>query len=194
MSNKAETDMTTEGSILDDIPESVFEERNFYFWVKCVVDALDLIGPETDSHLENMIRLLLDYYGATDVSPEAVERIPREIVRLRGITYWQDDSPIGLKYRCINNLAHSREKNLEDLYYWQYGLVSSFDLITLDDDKEKEQALNALIRGNASKYGVNLHETKDQTGQDLQNVDVLLKQAEAILNLAALLLAHAEEE
>lgn len=186
--------MTPDGFILDDVSESVFGERNFYFWVRCVVDALDLIGPETDDHLENMIRLLLDYYSGADVSPEAVEQIPREIQRLRGITYSRDNSPLGLKYRCINNLAHSREKNLEDLYYWQYGLVSSFDLITLDNDKEKEQALNALIRENASKCGVDLHETKDQSGQKLQNVAVLLTQAEAILNLAALLLAHAEDE
>jgi len=186
--------MTPNDLPLDCIPYDAFEERNFYFWVRTVIDALDLIGPETDSHLENMSRLLLDYYGTPDVSPEAVERIPREIQRLRGITYSSDNSPIGLKYRCINNLAHSREKNLEDLYYWQYGVVSSFDLITLDNDKEKEQALNALIRENASKYGVNLCETKDQPGQKLQNVAVPLTQAEATLNLAALLLAHAEDE
>lgn len=194
MSDEAETDMTPDGFILDNISESAFEERNFYFWVRCVIDALDLIGPETDSHLEEMSSLLLDYYGAADVSPDAIERIPREIQRLRGITYWRDNSPLGLKYRCINNLAYSREKNLEDIYYWQYGLVSSFDLINLDNDKEKEQALNALIRENASKYGVDLYETNGQAGQDLQNVAVLLTQAEAILNLAALILAHAEDE
>ncbi len=148
--------MTNDGSILDDLPESVFEERNFYFWVKCVIDALDLLGPETDSHLEEMSRLLLDYYGGADVSAEAVKQILREIVRLRGVGFWRDDSPIGLKYRCLYNLAYSREENLADLYYWQYGVESSFDLINLSNDNEKEQALNALIRENASKYGVDL--------------------------------------
>ena len=44
------------------------------------------------------------------------------------------------------------------------------------------------------KYGVDLHEEEGQTEQGVQNVEVLLKQAEAILNLAALLLAHAEDE
>ena len=187
--------MTTDRFILDDIPESVFEERNFYFWVKCVVDALELIGPGTDSDLENMSRQLLDYYGAGDVNTETVEQIPREIVRLRGVGFWRDDSPIGLKYRCISNLAHSRERNREDPYYWWgYALKSSFELINFTDDKEKEEALNALIRENASKYGVDLHETEGQTEQGVQNVTVLLTQAEAILNLAALLLAHAEDE
>jgi len=180
---------------LDCIPCDTFEEHNSYFWVKCVVDSLELIGSETDSHLENMIRLLLGYYDSDGVSTETIEQIPREIKRLRGITYSKDNSPIGLKYRCINNLAHSRERNREDPYYWWgYALKSSFDLINLSDDKEKEQALNALIRENALKYGVDLHETEGQTGQGLQNVTVLLTQAEAILNLAALLLAHAEDE
>ncbi len=150
--------MTTDEFSLSNFNDGAFEERNFYFWVKCVIDALDLIGPETDSHLENTKRLLLDYYGAANVSPEAVKQISREIVRLRGAAFWRDDSPIGLKYRCLYNLAHSREENLADLYDWQYGVESSFDLINLSNDKEKEQALNALVRENASKYGVNLYE------------------------------------
>ena len=180
---------------LDCIPCDEFEERSSYFWVKCVVDALELIGPETDGHLENMIRLLLNYYSARDVSTETIEQIPREIVRLRGVGFWRDDSPVGLKYCCVSNLAHSREKNREDPYnWWGYALQSSFDLVNLSDDQEKEQALNALIRENASKYGVDLHETEGQKGQGFQNVEVLLKQAEAILNLAALLLAQAMEE
>jgi len=174
---------------------NAFEERTFHFWVKCVIDALALLGPETDSHLEEMSRLLLDYSSGIDVSSGAIEQIPREIVRLRGVGFWRDDSPLGLKYRCISNLAHSREKNLEDPYYWWgYALQSSFDLINLNDDKEKEQALNALIRENALKYGVDIDETNGQTGQKLQNVTVLLTQAETILNLAALLLTHAEDE
>lgn len=84
-------------------------------------------------------------------------------MRLRGAGFWRDDSPIGLKYRCLYNLAYSREENLADRYYWQYGVESSFGLINLASDKEKEQALNALIRENASKYGVDLHE-KDSEG------------------------------
>ena len=184
--------MTTDRFILDDIPESVFEERNFYFWVKCVVDALELIGPGTDSDLENMSRQLLDYYGAGDVNTETVEQIPREIVRLRGVGFWNDDTPIGLKYRCLWAIASSRERNLADLYDWQYGVVTAFDNINLGGDKD--QALNALIRENASKYGVDLCETEGQTEQGVQNVTVLLTQAEAILNLAASLLAHAEDE
>lgn len=83
-----------------------------------MIDALNLIGPETDSHLEETSRLLLEYSRTADVSPEAIERIPREIVRLRGITYSRDNSPLGRKYRCIKSLAHSREKNIEDPYFW----------------------------------------------------------------------------
>jgi len=184
--------MTTDKFILDGIPESAFGEQNFSFWIKCVVDGMDLIGPETDSHLEDMIGALLDYYGSADVSPEVVERIPSEIVRLRGTGFWRDDSRLGLKYRCISNLACSREKNLEDLYYWQYGVESSFDLIDLHDDKA--QALVALIRGNASKLGVDLSNKEDRLERDLRNVMVLLEQAEMTLRLADTILNHAEEE
>ena len=141
---------------------SAFEQRNFYFWVKCVIDALDLIGPETDNHLEDMSRMLLEYYGGADVSSEAIELIPREIVRLRGISIrGKDYSPIGRKYRCISSLAHSREKNREDpFFWWVYALNSSFDLINLSNDKDA--ALNALVRENASKYGVDMYETDDR--------------------------------
>ena len=42
-------------------------------------------------------------------------------------------------------------------YYWQCGVESSFDLINLANDKDREQALNALIQENASKYSVVLY-------------------------------------
>ena len=145
---------------LYDFKASAFEERYFYFWVKCVIEALGLIGPETDNHLENMSRMLLDYYGGADVSSEAIEQIPREIVRLRGIGIRKDYSPIGLKYRCISSLAHSREKNLEDpVFWWFYALNSSFDLINLSNDKDA--TLNALVRENASNYNADIYETGD---------------------------------
>ncbi len=101
--------MTPNDLPLDCIPYDAFEERNFYFWVRTVIDALDLIGPETDSHLENMIRLLLGYYSGADVSPEAIERIPREILRLRGKTNISDNSPIGRKYRCTLSFERMRQ-------------------------------------------------------------------------------------
>lgn len=186
--------MTPDGSILDDVPESVFGEHNFYFWVKCVIDALDLLGSETDEDLKRMCQLLLDYHTGADVAPETIEGMRREIVRLGVDTSWKNTSPLGLKYRCLWAIASSREMNLADLYNWQYGVVTAFENINLHDDKEKEQALNALIRGNASTYGVDLHETERQAEQGLENVVVLLKQAEAILDLAALLLTHMEDE
>lgn len=153
--------MTTDEFSLYNFKSSAFEVRNFYFWVKCVIGALDLIGPETDNHLENMSRMLLDYYGGADMSSEAVERIPYAILRLRGKTNISDNSPIERKYRCINNLAHTREKNREDPHYWWvYALNSSFDLINLSNDKDA--ALNALVRENASKYNVDIYETDDE--------------------------------
>ena len=60
---------------LDCIPCDTFEEHNSYFWVKCVVDSLELIGSETDSHLESMTRQLLNYYGVGDVNAETIEHI-----------------------------------------------------------------------------------------------------------------------
>ncbi len=95
------------------------------------------------------------------MSSEAIEQIPGEIVRLRGIGIRRDDySPIGRKYRCISSLAHSREKNLEDpLFWWVYALNTSFDLINRSNDKDA--VLNALVRENASKYNVDIYETDD---------------------------------
>lgn len=69
------TTMTTDGFSVNDINYRASEERKFYFWVKYVVDALDLLGSETDGHLENMGRLLLDYYGAVNVSPKVIKQI-----------------------------------------------------------------------------------------------------------------------
>ena len=130
-----------------------FEERDYYFWVRTVVDALDLIGPETDSNLERMCRLLLEYAQSVEASPEAIEQIPLEIVQIRGGFYSRDNSPISRKYRCIRSLAHSRGKNHEDpAFWWAYALHSAFDLINFNNDNE--QAFNALICRNAAKYGV----------------------------------------
>ena len=185
--------MTPNEFSLGNFPESAFGEQNFYFWVKCVVDGLDLIGPETDSHLENMIQVLLDYYSNADDGPEAVERIKHDTLRLRGTACMRDNSPIGLKYRCLNNLAHSRELNLDDPdYWWRYALQSSFDLINFHDDKDA--ALIAIIQGNASKLGVDLSNREDPLERDLRNVMVLLKQAEIALRLAETILKHAEDK
>ena len=152
--------MTISEFLIEDISCRAFDGCNFLFWVRTVIDAMKLIGPETDSNLERMSKLLLDYHAGTDVTPEEVDGIGRKIALLRGVGYWRDDSPIGLKYRCIIAIASSREENLNDLYYWQYGIVTAFDLINLHDDKD--QALISLIRENASKYGVNLYEKNDK--------------------------------
>ena len=182
--------MTADGCILDDLPESVFGEHNFYFWVRCVIDAMDLLGPETDDNLKRMCQSLLDYHSGADVASETIDGMTREIVRLGVDTSWKNTSPLGLKYRCLWAIASSRKRNLADLYDWQYGVVTAFENLNLHGDKD--QALNVLIRGNALKYGIDLHETENQPGQGLQNVAALLTQAEAILNLAALLLAQGE--
>lgn len=151
--------MTLDEFLLDDINPHAFGERNFYFWVRNVIDALALLGPETDINLESMSNLLLDYHAGGNVSLKSVKEIPGIIHQLRGDNCSQDNSPLGRKYRCLSSIASSREENLADLYDWQYGIVSSLGLINLYHDKD--QALIALIRENASKYGVDLHEAND---------------------------------
>jgi len=152
--------MTIDEFLLNDINSRAFNENNFYFWLKSVIDSLNLLGSETDSNLERIIRLLLDYYTGADITSEAIDSIPSEILALRGKSSWMDNSQLGIKYRCISDIAASRERNLADLYDWQYGVVSAFGLINFHDNKDQD--LIALILANASRYSVNLYEVKDE--------------------------------
>src|ERR1051325_1703363 len=141
--------------LIDNVGEQAYGQPGFYFWIRTVIDAMDLLGPVTDPDLERLCRLLLDYHSGGQVGSEVIDGIRGEIKRL-GFTYGKGRTPLDLKYRCIWNIANSRERNLADLYDWQYGIVTAFQNINLDGDKD--QALIALIRGNASKSGMDLHD------------------------------------
>jgi hypothetical protein len=141
---------------LQNLPEKAFDHPNFYFWIRNVIDAIGLLGPETERDLERYSRLLLDHHSGVDISEGVLEDIRHDIVRTRGRGFWRDDSVMGLKYRCLNAIASTRDQNLADLYDWQYGIVTAFQLINLDD--RKDRALIDLIREHAQQYGVDLND------------------------------------
>ena len=152
--------MTLDEFLIEYLDEQAYAEPNFRFWVQTVVDAMTLLGPDTDSNLEYLTQRLLDYYDGTDVSSEDIDGkngINREIGRL-GITSSKNMSPLADKYRCLWAIAFSRERNLENLYDWQYGIVTAFQTINLQDDKD--EVLMELVQQNAAKYGVDLYAGK----------------------------------
>ena len=120
-----------------------------------------LLGPDTDKVLERMTQRLLDYHLGIHIDIEDIDGktgIARELGAKR-LNYWRDNTPLGLKYRCLSSIASSRERNLEDLYDWQYGIVSAFQSINFYEDHD--QVLIALIRRNAARDKVNLFEKSE---------------------------------
>src|SRR5260221_6120600 len=111
--------------LIDNVQEQAYGPPNFYFWVRTGIDAMGLPGPETDPDLERLGGLLLDYHAGGQVASGAIEGIRSEIMSL-GFTYGKGSTPLDLKYRCIWNIADSRENNMADLYEWQYGVVTAF--------------------------------------------------------------------
>src|SRR5690349_893431 len=115
--------------MLDDylmsLSDAVFTRSYDAFWVGTVILLIDLLGSDTEPDLETLKRKLLDYHAGLDVSPDEIEDIPHEILRLRGPGFWRGTSPLGLKYRCINALASSAEQNDDDRYNWRYGVTTA---------------------------------------------------------------------
>jgi len=142
--------MTIDEFLIEHLEPTLFEEPYFYFWVKTVLEAMELLGPETDDDLNRLRHLLLEYYTTDNIPAERIDDIPHEIVRLRGVSYWNDTSPLGLKYRCLNAVGSSIEANRADLDNWQYGIVTAFQLINLDQNKDR--ILIERIREGVSKY------------------------------------------
>lgn len=149
--------MTISEFLIDHLPEKAYDQPNFCFWVRTVLDAMALLGPDSDDGLDRLSGLLVDYHSGADVAREDVEGVSREIVRLGVDTSWRNETPLGLKYRCLWAIGGSREQHLADLYNWQYGVVTAFNNINIRHDKD--QVLIGLILGNASRYGADLHET-----------------------------------
>lgn len=151
--------MTIDEFLIDDISPEAYGEPNFLFWTQTVIDAMALLGPETDSDLQRLCQLLLDYYSGFDVEPKAIEDIRQEIVCLKGVSFWGETTPIALKYRCLNAIASSRAQRLDDIHQsWQYGLVTAFQIVNLQGDKD--EALIKLVQQNAAKHGVDLYANK----------------------------------
>ena len=148
-------DMTINELILND-DLAVYGEPYFRFWTLTVIDAMGLLGTETDGDLQRLCQLLLDHHNGFGVKSEEVERIRQEIVRLRGAAFWGEETPLGLKYRCLNAIASSRVQRLANIHQsWQYGLVTAFQTINFQGDKD--EALIDLVQQNAAKYGVDLY-------------------------------------
>ena len=154
--------MTLGEFLIDDISSQAYGQPNFLFWVRTVIDAMTLLGPETDADLERLTKRLLSYYVGADISPEDIDGtngINREIGRL-GITSWKNQTPLAAKYRTLWAIAFSRERNLADLYDWQYGVVTAFQTVNYHNDKD--QVLIELVRSEAAKYGIDLYAGKEQ--------------------------------
>lgn len=128
--------------MLDDfilsLPPRYFERDFDAFWVRTIIALANQMGEETDAPLECLVARLLDYHSGGPTSGKEIDEIPHEIVRLRGPSYWRDDSVLGRKYRVINAIASSAAANDADPDNWMYGVVTAFQLLNLSGDKDDE--------------------------------------------------------
>ena len=148
--------MTLFEFIMEHLSYKAESPPNFLLWVRSVLGAMVFLGPDTDADLERLIRELLDYYSGADIPGVRIDSIRREIVKLRGVQAWEDESTLGLKYRCLNAIATSREANMADIGEWEYGVVTAFEIVNTHHDKD--QFLINFIREQAKDQGVDLHD------------------------------------
>jgi hypothetical protein len=142
--------MTLDEYLIYHLDPELFEAPFYRFWVETIVGALSLLGPETDPDLDTLINRLLQSYAKSEWPNKVGETIRDEIVRLKGSGFWHDDSPFGLKYRCLFAVGTSVEENSRDTENWQYGVVTAFQLINLN--KDKDEILMERIQQGLFKY------------------------------------------
>ena len=146
--------------LADHLDERAYHQPNFYFWVRTVCEAMSFVGPETDADLEGMIRQLENHHAGHGVAADVVDKMRDQVVRLRGARFCADTTSLGLKYRCFNAIADSREQNLADLDNWQYGVRIAWQTINFYDDKDQE--LIQFIRHRAKEQKIELYEKNDE--------------------------------
>ena len=154
--------MDLDDFLMDHLDEQAYDQPNFLFWVRTVCEAMSFIGPETDADLKGMIQQLIDHHAGAGVAAAVVDSMRRQISRSMTTNDCEPASPLGLKYRCLNAIADSRETNLTDLYNWQHGVVTAWQIINFHQDKD--QTLIQLIRQRAREQSVQLYEKKHDDG------------------------------
>jgi hypothetical protein len=115
--------------LIDVLDDTDFDEPYFLTWIRLVFEFTSLLGEDSDSDLERMWGTLLAYYESHRVPDSEIEDMRTEIVRLKGVGFWRDDSRLGLKFRCLNAVASTKAENEKDLYNWRYGVVTALQLI-----------------------------------------------------------------
>ena len=143
-------------SFFNRLPDKIFSIKYMPFWVETLTEAMKLHGPETDADLERLKQHLREYWAGAETDPKIVDRIPGEIWDLKYPGLWRDGTPLGIKYRCLYNMAFSREKYQADPANCDYGLDTAVRVINLHEDAVIDQALTALAEENAAKYGIDL--------------------------------------
>ena len=146
--------MTLFEFIMEHLSYKAENPPNFLLWVRSVLGAMVFLGPDTDADLERLTKELLGYHSGADIPGVRIDSIRKEIVQLRGGQFWSDESVLGLKYRCLNAIATSRETSMADIGEWEYGVVTAFDIINMHHDKD--QFLIEFVREQARDQGVDL--------------------------------------
>lgn len=151
--------MTIDEFLIDDLGDDLLFVPSYHrFWVHMVLDCMDMIGNETEADLDRLCSVIRRLYFFDLVSVASLNSICSAIRPHTGNFAWKDNSVLGLKYLCLNALTASRRMErlsssftMDDwLYEWKYGIVTAFQIINLDE--KKDRSLIERIQQGLSKY------------------------------------------
>ncbi len=109
------------------LDDSFFSDEYYGFWAMSVFGLFDLISSNNEEFIDMSISIIYEY-SRNLVGFSEIEKIRTGIVKNRGVNFWNDDSEMGRKYRCINVFCYDISEGDQYLYFFD-GLLVCFQLI-----------------------------------------------------------------
>jgi len=138
--------MTLDDFLLEGLDYVFMDARYMCFWITTILEAMPLLGPESDAGLERLCTILYDHCATNTLSAPLGKQVYQEVIALRGLGSSSDNSCLGLKYRCLKAIAAGLPRENSDGEDWQYCILTAFQLINYDGDKD-EVLLERIKRG-----------------------------------------------
>ena len=109
---------TSIAAYLSELEPDLLTTERFAWWAMAVFDFCEELGLDDDPDLPEMQKLLCDYYRRRE-SEADVRQMRETIRRLRGDGFLQDDSLLGIKFRCLYAVASPIEEIAGNRERWR---------------------------------------------------------------------------
>jgi hypothetical protein len=120
------------------------------FWTRTIISLLDLIGPETSTNLEHVIKYMLES-PTHDHLQQIRSKIIAEVIADIGHDYAQNISPLGRKYHVLLHLLDGNIAEPFDDAEWS-ACFSSYAIGSIDPEGTQTAIIDERVKKAIKNY------------------------------------------